>query len=303
MKNFLFACLFLFAGIACRPASEEERIGRTDAFPIQFNVEFIEDVQPFPATRSMPENTIPEPEVPAFSPETASYNSLEYIVYRDGTDSPYKQRHYTEDDDDFGIVYDSLPEGDYRIGFLAHSSPNPLLSSKNVFSFDSISDTFFLLKEIAVTRGEKIVADISLQRVVSRIELVAKDKVPAGLAQFDVKIGNYPDRFDLFSGKGIVASDTVCLSRVYLPAEAGATETRHLFYCFDPEPEKKVGVTLYARHDDGESYYSRQLEIHPQINKIVRYKGYLYSLPFSDGAFTWEVDSEWGEIIENEMPD
>lgn len=300
MKNCVFACLLLCAVAACRTEADDP-LGQQLSFPLQFNVEFIEEVQPFPFTRSMPDNTIPEPEV--FVSGAVPYNSLEYIVYRDGAEAPYKQRHYTENDDDFGIVYDSLPEGDYRIGFLAHSSPNPLLSEKNVFSFDSISDTFFLLKEVTVTRGEKIVADISLQRVVSRIELVAKDKVPVELAQFDVKIGNYPDRFDLLACRGVAAPDTVCLSRVYLPADADASETKHLFYCFEPEPERPVGVTLYARRADGTPYYSRRVGIRPQVNKIVRYKGYLYSLPFSEDAFTWEVDSEWNEIIENELPD
>lgn len=303
MKLILFSGACLLLAVACRPEPAGLPVGASVCYPIQFHVDFTEDVRPFPETRSMPDNTIPEPELPASSTGAIPYNRLEYVVFRTGSDTPFKQKRYTENDDDFGIVYDSLPEGDYRIGFLAHSSPNPVLSENRIFSFDSISDTFFLLQELAVARGEEIRTDILLKRVVSRIEFIAKDPVPAHLHQFDLNVGNYPNRFDLLAGTGLAAPDSVRLSRLFAPEEAGAPATCHAFYCFGPETGKPVGVMLNALDNNQEVYYARTVVVQPQIDKIVRYRGYLYTVPVSDDAFSCEVDTSWSGTIENELPD
>lgn len=287
----------------CTPLTDETSFTDATSYPIQFHIDFREETLPFPATKSMPGQTIPEPEAYKSAGTTGTCNRLEYVVYKDGETVPLKNRHYTETDADFGIVYDSLPEGDYRIGFLAHSSPHPVLSEENVFSFDSISDTFFLLKEIGIHAGDEISPDVTLERVVSRIEFVANDEVPDRLGQFDVKIARYPDRFSLFPQQGIAASDTVALSRIYTGNEAGRKNTVHAFYCFIPPQEETVGVRLEARNAEKETYYARDLEISPRLNKIIRYTGRLYTVPFSDDSFVPEINSQWGGTIENELSD
>lgn len=295
--------IFLCTLSGCTPLADETPLSTAASYPIQFHIDFREETLPFPPTKSMPEQTIPEPEAYKNASTGNACNRLEYIVYKSGETVPLKNRHYTETDPDFGIVYDSLPEGDYQIGFLAHSSPRPALSEENVFSFDSISDTFFLLKEIEIHAGDEISPDITLERVVSRIEFVAKDEVPGHLSQFDIKIARYPDRFSFFRQQGIAASDTVVLSRVYTGNETGQRNTLHAFYCFIPAKEEKMGVRLEARNAEKEIYYARNLEVSPRLNKIIRYTGRLYTVPFSDDSFVPEINSEWGGTIENELPD
>lgn len=280
----------------------DETYSQGTRYPIQFNLDFTEKVYPFPSSKSIPPHTIPEPGTTSSEP-AASLERLEYIVYKEGENTPLKKRHYTATDTDFGIVYDSLPEGTYQIGFLAHSSPNPVLSEDNIFSFDSISDTFFLLKQLTVEPGKEVDADITLQRIVSKIEFVAKDAVPRELKQFDIKIGNFPAGFSLFAQEGITASDTVLFSKVYIPQESGNKNTRHAFYCFIPPTGTKIGVKLNALNADNQVYYSHALEISPEINKIVRYTGRLYSIPLSDNTFTFEINGNWGGTIENELPE
>lgn len=305
MKQILvtLAAIFLCTLSGCTPLTDETSFTAATSYPIQFHIDFREETLPFPATKSMPEQTIPEPEAYKSAGTTGTCNRLEYVVYKDGETVPLKNRHYTENDPDFGIVYDSLPEGNYQIGFLAHSSPHPALSEENVFSFDSISDTFFLWKEIEIHAGDEISPDITLERIVSRIEFVANDEVPAHLGQFDMKIARYTDRFSLFPQQGIVASDTVVLSRIYTANEAGRKNTVHAFYCFIPPQEETVGVRLEARNAEKETYYARDLEISPRLNKIIRYTGRLYTVPFSDDSFVPEINGEWGGTIENELPD
>ena len=59
---YALACIFWFAGCSS-PASVEIEIVQ-NLFPVQFSVQLQKEILPFPLTRSMPPNTVPEPTVP-----------------------------------------------------------------------------------------------------------------------------------------------------------------------------------------------------------------------------------------------
>lgn len=101
----------------------------------------------------------------------------------------HKQFTYnpTDLDADFSCIYDSLPQGDYKFYFLAHNSKNAVLSG-STFSFDSISDTFYEMISLNIDVAEITNKDVSLQRIVSRIEFMATDSVSDILKQFDMEI-------------------------------------------------------------------------------------------------------------------
>lgn len=301
MKKIIFAVLSFFVVLACQRLSTDDVASSTSLFPLQFNIELQKESVSFSSTKSQPANTIPEPEISSPVAESGNYTQIEYLVYQEGNDTPFKQRHYTDSDNDFGIVYDSLPKGNYQIAFLAHSSPNPVLSGDNTFSFDSISDTFFLLKELEVTSQDVVIDDVSLQRIVSRVEFISNDKIPNKLNQFDIKISGYPNQLAVLTQQGVPANDTVLLSKVFNGEGIGEKNTQHAFYSFIPPTGQKIGIKLNALNKEGEIYYSHTLETVPEMNKIIRYRGNLYSIPLSDESFTLEINNEWNEIVDKEL--
>lgn len=305
MKRIVFIGISLFVVTACEKLPTVEDASISSGYPVRFTVDFKEEVLPFPSTKSMPANTVGEPEVSEPVAETVQFNQIEYLVYPEGETVPLKRKHYTSEDEGFGTVCDSLPEGTYRLAFLAHSSPKMSISEDNIFSADSVSDTFFLLKKLTIVSDEEVTETITLKRAVSRVEFIATDPIPSTLNQFDVEISNYPDCFDLLTGVGVInRKELFIISHIYMMKDEGKVNTKHSFYSFVPASStSQIGIELNALNKYDKVYFSRSVEVRPQVNKIVRYKGKLYAPPASNDSFTMEVDGKWDEPVEDKLPD
>lgn len=304
MKRIVFIGISLFVVTACEKLPTVEDASISSGYPVRFTVDFKEEVLPFPSTKSMPANTVGEPEVSEPVAETVQFNQIEYLVYPEGETVPLKRKHYTSEDEGFGTVCDSLPEGTYRLAFLAHSSPNMSISEDNIFSADSVSDTFFVLKELTIVADEEVTQTVTLKRAVSRVEFIATDPIPSTLSQFDMEISNYPDCFDILKGVGVIKRTApLLLSHVYMMKDEGKVNTRHSFYSFVlASSASRIGIELNALNKHDEVYFNRSVEVRPQVNKIIRYKGKMYAPPASNDSFTMEVDGKWDELIEDELP-
>ena len=188
---FALGCVLYLTG--CDSSSLEKVIPQTKFFPIQFSIQMEKEIVSFP-TRSIPNNVIPEPTVSKAGESDAELNeicsTIEYVVFKnEDTPALIKHKQFTYDptdlDADFSCIYDSLPQGDYKFYFLAHNSKNAVLSG-STFSFDSISDTFYEMISLNIDVAEITNKDVSLQRIVSRIEFMATDSVSDILKQFNM---------------------------------------------------------------------------------------------------------------------
>ena len=284
--------------------------------PIQFFVQMEKETLSFPTTKSMPENTIGEPtSVSGESSEDADFNelckTLEYVVFKEENNNSVliKHRQYIYDesslDVDFGIVYDTLPEGDYTFYFLAHNSNTATLSG-SIFSFDSISDSFYKSIPLEIAVAETINEDVTLQRIVSRIEFMATDPITTELKQFDMEIEGTFNQLDITTGYGIQSSSSEFFSYLFKEEEIGKTNHIHGFYTFVPESEDFIATRLSAIDQNNEVIRTRMIDnILPQKNKIIRYKGRLYSRSESDNTFQISIynNGKWEETTEVVLPE
>lgn len=306
------ACLFWLAGCS-DPASDEIEIVK-NLFPVQFSVQLQKEVLPFSSTRSMPPNTVPEPTVPDGNNPDKELKELcsaiEYLVYKKGDQLELvKHRTYhANTEPDFGIVYDTLPAGNYQIYLLAHQSQKATFS-ENAFSFDELSDSFYNGQELQLKEGDETNVDINLQRIVSRIEFKAADKIPEDIVRFEQAVSNHPDRLDILTGKGIVSSGPNDFSYEFKTEEKGQSGKIHSFYSFIPTGDEKISVTLTATGPDNQILRKRTVaDIIPIANKIIRYTGILYTPPKPDeteNTFNLIIgnNGEWDEPEENELPE
>ena len=69
--------------------------------------------------------------------------------------------------------------------------------------FSKVSDTFHLFLTQEVQTGERIIKDITLQRIVGKIEFISADGVPKALKSFTINVSNYQNKIDLTTGNGI----------------------------------------------------------------------------------------------------
>ena len=237
-------------------------------------------------------------------------STIEYVVFKN-EDTPalikHKQFTYnpTDLDADFSCIYDSLPQGDYKFYFLAHNSKNAVLSG-STFSFDSISDTFYEMISLNIDVAEITNKDVSLQRIVSRIEFMATDSVSDILKQFDMEIDGISNQLDIATGQGIKIPDKQILSYTFKNNEIGEVNKVHSFYTFIPPTDNKIAVRLSAIAKNDEPIRERQIDnIIPEKNKIIRYKGRLYSRSESDDTFQISIynNGKWEETTDIELPD
>lgn len=320
MKNKEFATLAgLFLTFCCCGGAEKEILEHGSGavlFPVQFTIGLRNEVLPFPATKRIPDFNIPEPTPknpdagddpsgPDVDPENL-FNQIEYIVYQAGKpDVQIKHKRYTPQDPDFTIVYDSLPAGNYHLCFLAHSDKSLSVSGQTA-SFGKVSDTFHLFLTQEIKTGEKVVQDVTLQRVVSKIEFVATDAVPKNLKSFAMHIAGYQNRIDLTTGLGISTDTPYTRTDTFKDSDIGKTKFSHSFYTFIPATGSTLSATLTATSRIDDITRERIIDdIQPVRNQIVRYTGVLYTPRESDDTFTLDVlnGGKWGDTIDNKLED
>ena len=289
---FALGCVLYLTG--CDSSSLEKVIPQTKFFPIQFSIQMEKEIVSFP-TRSIPNNVIPEPTVSKAGESDAELNeicsTIEYVVFKN-EDTPALIKHKQ-------FTYDS------KFYFLAHNSKNAVLSG-STFSFDSISDTFYEMISLNIDVAEITNKDVSLQRIVSRIEFMATDSVSDILKQFDMEIDGISNQLNIATGQGIKIPDKQILSYTFKNNEIGEVNKVHSFYTFIPPTDNKIAVRLSAIAKNDEPIRERQIDnIIPEKNKIIRYKGRLYSRSESDDTFQISIynNGKWEETTDIELPD
>lgn len=312
---FALACVFGLTG--CQSSSIEEVIPQqTKMVPLQFSLQMKKEIIPFSQTKSMPENTIPEPSTSKAGEDAneAELNELcstiEYIVFKEEENPVFlKHKQYTYDptnlDADFSCIYDSLPAGNYTFYFLGHNSQTATLSG-TTFSFDNISDSFYKMLPLEIKVAEEVNQDVILQRIVSRIEFMATDPVHDNLKQFDMEVDGISNQFDLNTGEGIKATETQTFSYTFKEEEIGELNKIHSFYTFIPPTDNVLTARLSAIAKNDEIIRERHVSnITPEKNKIIRYRGRLYSCSESDDTFQISIynNGKWEDTTDVELPE
>ncbi len=318
-KSTFYVLTILLSMVSCNNESsidQEQVTSSEEMYPIQFGIALKKDVINFPKTRSMPTLDVPEPVIsksetdpsdPTVTELQDLCSQIEYIVYKneDGTPSLFKQKHYTSNDLDFGIVYDTLPHGEYQFHFLAHSSEQTSLSGFEL-TFDKVSDTFHQTINKTIEPAEIISEDITLNRIVSKIEFKATDPIPAELKRFDITITGWPEALNLQNGKGVTHTTPRSLSYAFTPEEIGKEGNIHSFYTFLPPEAGTLSAQLEA-FDQNELLIRKRTvnNIQPEINKIIQYNGRLYSRSETDNTFQLSIfeNGAWTDTTTVDLPE
>ncbi len=308
-QNVLYAaaCLSLLA--ACSDSDPERIEPAKRLYPVQFSVQLSKEILPFSSTRSMPETDVAEPTVA--EPELSDLCSvIEYIVYDSGGDDtsiPVKHRTYRIDAEDFGIVYDTLPEGSYKACFLAHQAEEVTFAD-NIFSFEEVTDTFYDTASFAIGKDdEDISRDITMERIVCRIEFRASDAVPEDVKRFDISVTNHASKLGILSGEGIASTNEKTFSYNFVDTDTGETGKTHSFLTFMPSTDTKLSAVISSVDANEEVLRSWTVgNISPISNKVIRYTGTLYTPPGpneAENTFSISIGNgaEWSEEEEIEL--
>lgn len=306
-------CMVWMSAIAllsCNSSDPDPVDYQEEVFPLKFSLLLKEEVFSFPETRGIPPLDITEPAVLTRGDDDPKSleelcGKIEYIVFKDGDGTPYRNVTYSRDDLDFGVISDQLPRGDYEIIVVAHNSSSASVSGYHL-AFDRVTDTFHHAFRLEVEPAVRYERTIMLYRVVSKIEFVSTDLVPQGAKDFSIRLDKHPSALNLSTGHGVIPEETPSAFNYPLAAYVGETDLTHAFFTFVPEGGTSLTASLKAVDTEDAVLRERTVEnIQPIVNKIIRYKGRLYNSSLSDDEFTiiLDEDGQWSETIENELGD
>lgn len=303
--GFFALCFLLWT--ACAGSPSEEIPEPLLSYPVQFRVRMEKEIFPFPGMRSMPSMDLPEPGGEEEKELVDFCSRMDYLVYTEGKNgAPFKHLQLKEGvDPDFGIVYDTLPAGNYKVCFLTHNAKEVALADGHL-AFGEVTDAFHQVHAVTVDAAGLIIEDITLERIVSRIEFCAVDPVPDGADRLEMEVEHLVPSVNPFTGEGVPSTQTTVFSYIFGPDDIGKEHFIHSFFTFIPHDGTPllVRITTYA-HD---GTVLRQREVKPVVplrNKIIRYTGKLYGEASSDETFRVSVSGNgaWGGVDDNELPD
>ena len=288
-------------------SSNESSLSDQKMYPVQYSVSLNKEVLSF--TRSIPPFDIPEPT--AVYSETGNddvsdlCSYIEYIVYKNENQLPIRHRQFITTEPDFGIIYDSLPAGNYQIIFIAHSENSATLSDKKIV-FDNISDTFHAKIEQEVGLSENTFLDVTLYRIIGKIEFVATDTIPEKLKKFTINVNRYPKQLDVFTGYGSYTNAEHLISYSLNTEDIGKSNFTHSFLSLIPTNSETLDIKLTATDKNELTIRSRTIsDVKPLPNQTIRYSGRLYNSAASDDTFILSLHNggSWGETVEETLPD
>lgn len=307
-KEVLIALACLVCACGCSSDVEIEiptsEVSQTLSI-IQFTIDLEMEVLPFTATRTIPDMDVSEPTPVTKSDDTSDdlYTIIDYVVYQeDAPEVVYKQKQFTLEDDDFTIVYDSLPAGSYTICFLAHSNEDISISGQTA-TFDEVSDTFHKSLTFDLVGGQEVNQDVTLERIISKVEFVSTDAVTEDLKSFTIDVSNYQNSINLVSGDGASTDLEYTQTYTFQDSDIGEESFTHYFFTFVPA-STTLSAHLTALDQLDEPTRERDVsDITPIRNKIIRYTGILYTPKTSDDTFTMEIlnDGAWDETVDYDL--
>ncbi len=319
MKKFL---AFWSAALLTYGGCQEESIVNepVSALPVsvRFSLTLKENIEPFLHTRNLPDGLPGEPSATNVSPEEEETTStqpvsalsyIEYAVYNNDTDELIEHRRYEVNGQDGNLqVQDELTAGIYKVCFLAHGVTDATFAEdSSLLTFPKVEDTFWGFQEIEVdaTQTDQTFS-VGLTRAVAGIELIPTDAVPEQVDQFLIETSGRYHQICLLDGKTPVKTEAFSLT-VSFEAKDKLPDARvkHFFYSFVPEaaPEATSAFLdeMKLTSQTGSDEVQRQ-RIITQVplyrNRITRYTGTLYTPSIVDGLFDLQIDTNWGEYVD-----
>ena len=317
MKTFLLkasALLLMSILCSCSQSESHDDILSTPRYNVSFHLKSAFEVQPLSSNRAIPSGVPnePEPGVKTDEPQSPNepfFNRIEYVLYNAINGELIKNILFVENDteDDFGTyLYDKLEEGEYIVAILAHSIESASFAENKVGG-DDVGDAFYSSARFEVKANDQENSiELTLGRVVSRVEFVATDNAPPTTTNFTMEVSGRYNSFEMQEGN---TTQLTALTQSY-PLEAGG-KASYAFYTFVPltgidgDTCRIESIQLKTLGTNGEIIHNISVQNVPIIrNKVIRYTGKLYTKKKFSETLELEIENygEWDEEIEKELP-
>ncbi len=221
----------------------------------------------------------------------AACSRLNFVIYQGET--KVQSVAQKRDDAAFGTFAISLPQGQYRMAIIGHSSEGTAtISSLEKISFKNnrVTDTFLYSADIEVGEGTQAL-DVQLQRVVAMFRLVLTADLPENITQLKFYYTGGSSTLSALTGYGSVNSKQT----VILPVSSGQRQFE--VYTIPHAEEGVLKMTISALDASSTLIKERILETVPvRRNMITRYTGDFMDGSSAETAETsvqMQISTEW----------
>ena len=206
------------------------------------------------------------------------------------------------DDENFGEASFSLPEGDYYLVVLAHSSAkNPSFATKEmkITASGTLSDMFWTCEPLHIS-GDNVNKSLTLKRIVSMVRFITDDQLPEEANELLVKYTGSKGTLSALTGYGTTkASQSIIL-------DVDPSDEYYDFYMVPRDDRDTIrNVNVISRYNDGssaENFSEKTIESIPvRRNCITICRGSLFdgkSSPSGSSSVSIVIDASWNESIE-----
>ncbi len=216
---------------------------------------------------------------------------LNFVVY-DEFGVRVDQENQQSTDANFGTASFQLPEGDYQLVVLGHSSKgNPKSTDIKKINFTNaqgFTDTFWYYGKVTIT-DELEDQEVELKRIVSLCRFVITDDYPEDVAKFEFNYTGGSGTLDATTGLGSVNS------KQDVSFEVNPDQKQFDLYTFLHDTEGSIYLTVTAFDDSGNEICKRErIEVPMKQNQITWMSG-----PFFVGGgsgstgVTITINTDW----------
>ena len=216
---------------------------------------------------------------------------LNFVVY--SGDTKVQSIVQKKGDAGFGTVALTLPQGDYQVAVIGHSSEgSATISSLDKISFKNniVTDTF--LKYLPLTVGEQPqTLDLELKRVVAMFRLSLTQALPDNITQLKFYYTGGSSTLSAITGYGSVNSKQTVVLNV------AAGQRNFEVYTIPHAETGELKMTISALDASGTVMKERPFEgVSVQRNMITCYTGDFFngaSTETGESSFQMKVNAEW----------
>lgn len=214
---------------------------------------------------------------------------LNFAVYDEGG-ARVKQVNQLSSETNFGTATFQLPEGDYQLVVVGHSSSgNPTMTDLKKIAFSNklgFTDTFLYSKKITVT-DEPNDLKVELKRIVSLCRFVITDDYPDDVARMRFYYTGGSGAFDASTGFGSVASK----QEVFFDVDPD--QKRYDLYTFLHDTEGTVHLTVTALDSGDNVICERPFDIPMIQNQITWLTGAFFTGGAGSTGVTITINADW----------
>ena len=205
--------------------------------------------------------------------------------------------HQTTDDTLWGTPTLSLKFGKHHIYFVASRGASPVVDAENhTITFATVRDTFWKSYEIEVNGSTNANRSVELDRVVTRLRLIATDEVPEGVSTVSITPATWYNGLDYLTGEPTDAKTNEART-ISIPSSYIGTHGEMVLNVFGFSSSSwTTNVDVVAKKADGTTLGQASVVNVPfGANRSTELSGTLFG---KVSVNTISIDDEWLDDLE-----